>query len=178
VSFGFVDGRFLTFSVEIRKARGEAYSTLGGFFKKFELNLIAADERDIVRLRSNVRGEDVYLYRIALPSAAMRSLFLAYLAEADTLRRTPAWYNTATANCTTMVFEMMRHIVSGLPLDYRLLLSGYLPEYLHEVGGLTPGYTVEQLRSAGRINERAHAADQAADFSQRIRAGVPGIEAR
>ncbi|WP_028081419.1 Lnb N-terminal periplasmic domain-containing protein [Solimonas soli] len=177
VSFGFADGRYLTFSVEIRKEKGEAYSALGGFFKRFELNLIAADERDIIRVRSNVRGEDVYLYRVAMPPAAMRSLFLAYLAEAESLRARPAWYNTATANCTTIVFEMMRHIVAGLPLDYRLLLSGYLPEYLHKVGGLTPGYTAAQLRGAGRIDERARAADSAADFSQRIRAGVPGVDA-
>ena len=181
VSFGFDDGRYLTFSVEIRKERGESFSAIGGFFKQFEINLIAADERDIVRVRTNVRGEDVYLYRVALPPAAMRSLFLAYLSEADALRARPSWYNTATANCTTIVFEMMRHIVAGLPLDYRVLLSGYLPEYLHKVGGLAPGYTVEQLRSAGHINERAQAADTEAggevDFSQRIRAGVPGIDA-
>lgn len=175
VSFGFGDGRHLAFSIEIRKQRGETYSALGGFFRKFETSLIAADERDIVRLRSNVRREDVVLYRVALSQPAMRSLFLAYLAEAESLRRRPRWYNTATANCTTVVYEMMRHIVGHLPLDYRLLLSGYLPEYLHDVGGLTPGYSVAQLRVAGRIAARALAADADPAFSQRIRAGIPGI---
>lgn len=174
VSFGFADGRYLAFSIEIRKQRGEAYSALGGFFRKFETSLVAADERDIVRLRSNVRGEDVHLYRVELPAAAMRSLFLAYLAEAESLRRRPRWYNTATANCTTVVFEMMRRIVGRLPLDYRLLLSGYLPEYLHELGALAPGHALAELRGAGRIAERARAADDAADFSQRIRVGLPG----
>lgn len=175
VSFGFHDGRHLAFSIEIRKQRGEAYSVLGGFFRKFETSLIAADERDIVRLRSNVRREDVVLFRVALSPSAMRSLFLAYLAEAESLRRMPRWYNTATANCTTVVFEMMRHIVGHLPLDYRLLLSGYLPEYLHDVGGLTPGYSVAELRAAGRVDARALAADDDPGFSQRIRAGVPGV---
>jgi len=174
VSFGFADGRYLSFSVEIRKERGEAFSSIGGFFKQFELNLIAAEERDIVRTRSNVRREQVYLYRVMLPPEAMRSLFLAYLAEAEALRAQPAWYNTATANCTTIVFAMVQRIISGLPSDYRLLLSGYLPEYLHKVGGLVPGHTVDELRRAAFINERAQAADQAQDFSQRIREGVPG----
>src|SRR3546814_12424990 len=91
------------------------------------------------------------------------------------LRRRPRWYNTATANCTTVVFEMMRHIVGRLPFDHRLLLSGHLPEYLHDVGGLTPGYGVADLRAAGRITARALAADADPAFSQRIRAGVPGI---
>lgn len=176
VSFGFDDGRYLAFSIEIRKERGEAYSALGGFFKQFEAILVAADERDIVRLRSNVRGEDVYLYRLHMPAPAMRSLFLAYLAEADALRRRPRWYQTATGNCTTIVFEMARRIVGGLPLDYRLLLSGYLPEYLYRVGALTPGVDLATLRRAGRIAERARAADAAADFSARIRRGVPGID--
>lgn len=175
VSFGFADGRHLAFSIEIRKQRGEAYSALGGFFRKYETSLIAADERDIVRLRSNVRGEDVYLYRIALSAAAMRSLFLAYLAEAQSLRRQPRWYNTATANCTTVVFEMMRRIVGRLPLDYRLLLSGRLPEYLYKLGALAPGHTIAQLRAAGRINERALAAGDDPAFSQRIRDGVPDV---
>ncbi|MFT4048053.1 MAG: DUF4105 domain-containing protein [Solimonas sp.] len=179
VSFGFDDGHggsdYLTFSLEIRKERGELYTPVGGFFKKFEINLIAADERDIVRLRSNVRGEDVYLYRVLLPPAQIRSLFNAYLEEADALRRAPRWYNTATANCTTIVFQMMRHIVAGLPLDHRLLLSGYLPEYIHAAGGFTPGVDLAILHRAGRINERARAADADPAFSRRIREGVPGI---
>lgn len=180
VSFGFAGDRddtpdYLTFSLEIRKERGERYSPIGGFFRKYELNLVAADERDIVHVRSNVRGEDVYLYRVMLPPDEIRSLFVAYLDEADALRRTPRWYNTATANCTTIVFQMMRRIVSGLPLDYRLLLSGYLPEYIHAAGGLAPGIDLESLRRAGRITARARAADDDPAFSQRIRDGVPGI---
>jgi hypothetical protein len=182
VSFGFADGRggvdYLTFSIEIRKERGEDFSALGGFFKQFEATLVAADERDIIRVRTNLRGEDDYLYRVAMPPAAMRSLFLAYLKQAEELRRRPRWYNTATSNCTTVIFKMMRHIVSGLPLDYRLLLSGYLPEYLHEIGGLTPGYSLDELRTAGCITDRAKAAGDDPAFSQRIRAGVPGIADR
>jgi hypothetical protein len=110
-----------------------------------------------------------------LPPAEIRSLFVAYLDEADALRRTPRWYNTATANCTTIVFQMMRRIVSGLPLDYRLLLSGYLPEYIHTAGGLAPGIDLESLHRAGRITARARAADADPAFSQRIRDGVPGV---
>jgi hypothetical protein len=177
VSFGFDDGQQLAFSIEIRKERGESFSAIAGFFKQYELSLVAADERDILRVRTNVRGEDVYLYRVQLEPAAQRALFLAYLAEADALARQPRFYDTLTANCTTIVYEMARRIVGGLPLDWRLLASGYLPEYLHGVGGLAPGHSVEQLRSAGRITERAQAADADPRFSQAIRRGVPGMEA-
>jgi len=181
VSFGFDDGKGgieqLAFSIEIRKERGESFSAIAGFFKQYELSLVAADERDILRVRTNVRGEDVYLYRVQLAPAAQRALFLAYLAEAEALARQPRFYSTLTANCTTIVYEMARRIVGGLPLDWRLLASGYLPEYLQGVGGLVPGHAVEELRRAGRITERAQAADADPQFSLAIRRGVPGMEA-
>lgn len=177
VSFGFDNGHggleHLAFSVEIRKERGEAFSAIAGFFKQFELVLVAADERDLLGVRTNVRGEDVYLYSVAMTPAAMRSLFLAYVDEAAALRKTPRFYNTVTANCTTIVFDMARHIVPGIPLDYRLLLSGYLPEYLASIGALAPGTGMEALRNAGRITERARRDGGSARFSEEIRQGIP-----
>lgn len=176
VSFGFDDGRHLTFSVEIRRERNEAFSISGGFFKQFELNLIAADENDILRLRSNVRGEDVYLYNVGLSPAARRELFLAYLQEADRLRQHAEFYNTLTSNCTTIVFDMVDKIVPGLPKDIRLILSGYLPEYVYAVDGLDVTHPLEGLRHSGYINPRAQAVPYNAGseaFSRAIRDGVP-----
>jgi hypothetical protein len=176
VSFGFDDGQFVTFSVEIRKEKTESFSEIGGFFKQFEMSVIAADERDIIRVRTNIRKEDVHLYRLAIPKPAMRSLFLSYVDTANGLNETPQYYNTITANCTTIVFAMINQIVSGaLPLDYRLILSGYLPSYIIDVKGFTPGFTLEQLENGGAISARAQAADNSSDFSQKIREGVPGI---
>jgi hypothetical protein len=168
VSFGFADGRYLTFSIEIRKERGESFDALAGFFKRYETVLIAADERDILRVRTNARGEDMWLYRLKMRPETMRSLFLAYLAEGEQLKRAPRFYNTLTANCTTIVFEMARRIDPGLPLDWRLLASGYLDRYLYDIGALPPG-PYAALREAAHITARARAADQAADFSDRIR---------
>ncbi|QNK66988.1 DUF4105 domain-containing protein [Variovorax sp. PAMC26660] len=179
VSFGFDDGQFVTFSIEIRKKRGESFSSIGGFFKQFETSLVAADEHDILRVRTNVRGEDVYMYRVSLPQPAMRSLFMGYLDEGAALVRAPSFYNTLTANCTTIVYALAKHVVPGLPMDWRLLASGYLPDYLYDVGGLTAGYSLEALRAQGRITDRAIAADKTpgADFSQAIRQGLPGTGA-
>lgn len=174
VSFGFDDGRYLTFSIEIRRERNESFSSVGGFFKQFETSLVAADEHDILRVRTNVRGEDVYLYRTRLSRDQMRSLFLAYLAQADSLTQAPRFYNTLTANCTTIVYELARRVVPGLPMDYRLLASGYLPAYLHDVGALAPGLDLATLRSTGRITARAIATDAqpGVDFSTAIRVGM------
>jgi hypothetical protein len=179
VCFGFADGRHLAFSIEIRKRRGDRFNAIGGFFRQFETCLVAAEERDILAVRTNARREDVYLYRVLMRPEDIRSLFLAYLETAETLRRKPRFYNTLTANCTTMVYEMARRIVHGLPLDRRLLLSGYLPEYLQSVQALVPGVDLPSLRAAGHINARAQAAagETAKAFSARIRAGVPGYDA-
>lgn len=176
VSFGFSDGQRLVFSLEIRKERHEAFSALGGFFRKFEQVIVAADERDLIRTRSNARGEQVYLYRLRATPAQLRSVLLDYLHRAELLRGQPEFYNTLTSNCTTILFELARHIDPTLPLDYRLLASGHFAEYAYDQGALTPGLPYAVLRERGHINARARKADlDADDYSQAIRAGVPGI---
>jgi hypothetical protein len=176
ISFGFNDGNHVVFSVEIRRKKGDGFSEIGGFFKEFELSVIAADERDVIRVRTNVRGEDDYLYRIRLPVSAMRSLFLAYVDQANCLVHTPRFYNTINVNCTTLVYHMVKHIIGYLPWDYRLLLSGYLPAYVYSIGGLDTRYTLKELQAFGRITERAKKSDRSETFSADIRQGVPRIE--
>jgi hypothetical protein len=168
ISFGFDDGSHVVFSVEIRKKRGDQYSSIGGFFRQFETTLVAADELDIIRVRTNVRGEDDYLYPLRIDKATMRALFLSYVQAANTLSVTPEFYNTITSNCTTIVYRMARQIDPGLPWDVRLLLTGYLPEYLHKIGAVDRSVSVEQLRERGRITDKAKNAS-ASDFSKAIR---------
>jgi Domain of unknown function (DUF4105) len=176
ISFGFDDGEHVVFSVEIRREKTESFSEIGGFFKEFELSVIACDERDVIRVRTNVRGEDDYLYRIRMPVDDIRSLFLAYVSQANDVARKPRFYNTITANCTTIIYHMAKRIVGHLPLDYRVLLSGYLPGYVYKVGGLDTRYPLEELRTLGRITERAKESDRRPTFSADIRAGIPPLE--
>lgn len=174
VSFGFDNHQFVTFSVEIRKKKGQQFSEIAGFFKDYELSILATDERDAIGVRPNVRGEDTFLYRIDMPADIRKKLFLSYIEQANQLIEQPRFYNTVTANCTTLVFGMMQHISGGLPLDARLLLTGYLPSYVQELDGLTDGFDLAQLRSAGRITERSKQAGQSSNYSKIIRQGVPG----
>lgn len=176
VSFGFGGDAFVVFSVEVRRQRCERFSELGGFFRQYELAIVASDERDAVRLRSNVRGEQVRLFRIAMPRHTMRSLLLAYVDEANQLHEHPRFYNTITANCSTLVFAMARRIGAGLPLDYRMLVTDRLPDYAFAMGGLWQGYSLSELQDKGNIVVRARQAHDAPSFSRRIRRGVPGWE--
>ena len=91
VSFGFADGARLAFSIETRKQRDEAYSTIAGFFRQYELTIVAADEHDVVRVRSNMRGEDVRIYRLRMPPAYAQALLREYVADANDLARHPAF---------------------------------------------------------------------------------------
>ena len=178
ISFGFAGGEHVVFSVEVRRQKHQSFSEIGGFFKEFELSIVAADERDVIRVRTNVRGEDAYLYRIRMPVPAIRSLFLGYVDQGNTLVTSPRFYNTITVNCTTLVYHMMQHIVGYLPLNYRLLLTGYLPQYVHRVGGLDDRFPLEELRARGRITDRARRSDRSESFSADIRAGIPALEPR
>ncbi|MDZ5453983.1 DUF4105 domain-containing protein [Labrys sp. ZIDIC5] len=174
LSFGFADGRHLVFSVEVRRRKSEVYSAISGFFKNDEFVVIAADERDVIRVRSNVRGEDVQLFWLRTGRAEAKELFLYLLSEANDLAAKPRFYNTATTNCTTVPFHLARRLDPGLPLDWRVLVSGYLPDYLYDIGALSHQVPLGELRKLGSIDARAKAAGDSPDFSTLIRVGVPG----
>ncbi len=175
ISFGFSQGDYVAFSVEIRRDKRQSYSEIGGFFKEFELIVIAAEERDIVRLRTNVRREQTYLFRLNVEPAVMRALFLAYVAEANALVREPRFYHTIMGNCTTVLYRMLRRIVRRLPFSYRVLLSGYMPEYFYGIGYLDQRYPLEALRVFGYVSERGRRADQSPTYSTDIRRGIPPL---
>jgi Domain of unknown function (DUF4105) len=171
LSFGFADGQQLAFSIEIRRDKTQSYSALAGFFRAYELSFIAADERDVVGVRTNVRGEDVRIYRLRAAPNQARALLLEYIAEANDLARAPRFYNSLTTNCTTQIIRMVRVLQPDLPLDYRMLLSGYVPDYVYDRGGLDTGLSFAALRELSHIGGKANSTDP--DFSRKIRAGVP-----
>jgi len=176
LSFGFTDGAHVAFSIETRREKGQAYSSIAGFFRQFTLYYAVGDERDIVRVRSNYRHdptERVYLYRLRGSEAAAQRLFLAYLQEINALRQHAEWYNTLTSNCTNSIWWMSRLNPGHVPYSWKVLVSGHLPEYLYEQGKLDTSLPFAELQRRAYVNRRAQAADQAADFSERIRSGEP-----
>ena len=174
LSFGFA-GDHVAFSIETRKEKGEVYSSIAGFFKRYELIYVVGDERDLIRVRSNYRRpqEQVYLYRTRARPENARRLFLEYVGKINQLKEQPEFYNTLTTNCTTDVWYLVRAPTGQLPLDWRVLLSGYFPEYVYELGSLDTSIPFAVLKTRSLINEKAHAADQDPDFSARIRDGLP-----
>lgn len=179
LSFGFEGGERLAVSIETRKEVGEGYSTIKGFFKQFELYYVVADERDVVRLRTNYRKnpvEHTYIYRIRRPLENGRRLFVEYMKRVNELYEEPEFYHTLLTNCTTSIWRNTRVNPGRLKFSWKLLASGHVPEYLYEIGALDRSLSFEALQAASLVNARAQAADQAPDFPARIREGLPGMQ--
>src|SRR5437762_5131047 len=167
VSFQFADAPPVCFSIETRKKVGQIYDTIGGLYRQFELIYIVADERDVIRVRTNYRkGEDVYLYRTTISPAQARGRFLGYIQSLNTLRDKPRWYNAVTTNCTTSI-RTQHPPGERMPWDWRILLNGQGDELMYErhliVSG---GLPFAELKARSLINARAKAADGSPILSQ------------
>jgi hypothetical protein len=175
-SFGFDDGRYLAASIEVRREKGEPQSSLRSLFREYELIYIFGDERDLIRLRTNYRKEDLYLYRTRLTPAQARAVLLSYVNRANTLANHAEWYNAITTNCATGALPHAR--AAGAPGQWSLdiFLSGRAARQGYRNHLLDTSLPFAQLEKRSRINTAAVAADSAPDFSERIRSGLPGIE--
>jgi hypothetical protein len=175
VSFDFGPGSHLAFSVEIRPERDEPYFLLGGVYRRYEIIYIAAEERDVVKLRTNFRpGETVYLYRLDLPPDVARTRFLEYINRLNQLHDRPEWYNAITDNCTTSVRAQVPR-AERTAWDWRMLFNGRLDELLYERGRLDRSMPFPELKKVSLINQKARAADGDPNFSTLIRRGLPGM---
>ena len=172
VSWDFDDGQHLAISIETRKEKGESYSALRGFFRQYELYYVVADERDLVGLRTNYRGEQVYLYRIRVPPAQARALLVDYLDEVNSLADHPEWYNALTQNCTTTIRGHTQHIGAAGSFDWRMLVNGHLDELLYERGQIDTSLPFAEIKLRSDITDKAKAADDSPDFSAKIRQGL------
>jgi len=175
MSWGFEGDEYLAVSIETRKERDESYSALKGFFRQYELIYILADERDVVRLRTNYRDEDVYLYRLDVPPEGARQLLLAYLEAVNRLYERPQWYNALTQNCTTSIQNLAAPLQQRDWWSWKLLLNGYMDELAYDIGAIDRSLPFAELRERSHVNERARAAGDDPRFSVRIRAGLPGM---
>jgi hypothetical protein len=174
-SFQFADSLPVAMSIETRKAIGQSYSALRGFYRQYELIYIPADERDVIRLRSNYRGEEVYLYHTIVSAERARAIFLEYLKHLNELYERPEFYNAVTDNCTTNIRAANIAAEHGKtpPWNWRVLLNGKMDELLYARGFIDRSLPFAQLKARSLVNARAKAAGASPDFSQLIRVGLP-----
>jgi len=173
LSFIFDNAPPLSISIETRPEVGEGFAPIASLFKQFELIYVVGDERDLVGVRANYRGEAVYLYRLNASPDDARRLLLVYLARINELADRPEFYHLLSNSCTINIIRYANAAGREGRLDIRHVLNGLIDSYLYASGRVDTSLPFDELRRRSLINEAAHVADDAPDFSERIRASLP-----
>jgi hypothetical protein len=170
LSFGFEGGDYVGVSVEVRLEKGESYDPAIGLLSQFELIYVVADERDLIRVRTEYRNVDVLVYRTTATSEMARKLFVDVMKRVNQLHDQPEFYDTFSNNCTT---NIVRHINTlapdRVPTDYRVLLPGFADSLAYELGLIDNTIPFSEARRRARINDLALRYKDDPHFSQRIR---------
>jgi len=173
VSFIFDNAPPLSISIETRPEVGEGFNPIASLFKQFELIYVVGDERDLVRVRTNYRKETVYLYRLNSSLDKERELLMVYLKRINELADLPEFYHLLSNSCTINIIRYLNAAGRAGRFDIRHLLNGLIDSYLYHSGRVDTTLPFDELRRRSQINEAAQAADDAPDFSERIRASLP-----
>lgn len=171
LSFEFEGDEFVSISVEIRKEKGESYHPIKGLFNKYELMYVIADEKDVIKLRSNYRKDIVYVYPIKTSPEKARELFLDMVNRANELKENPEFYNTILNTCTTNIVEHVNVITpKRVPFfNKRILFPANSDELAYELGLIDTNLSFEDARKKYFINEKAMTYADDPQFSRRIR---------
>lgn len=170
LSFEFEDGKFVSISVEIRKEKGESFSASKGILRQYELTYVVADERDVVKLRSNYRHDKVFVYPIKTTPEKMRAIFVNMLERANELKEKPEFYNTLVSNCTTNIAKHVNEITPGrVSWNITYLLPENSDRYVYDVGLIDNALPFEETRAKHLINDLAEKYADSPDFALKIR---------
>ncbi len=170
LSFEFEGNQFVTISVEIRKEKGESFSAFKGLFNQYELMYVIADERDVIKLRSNYRHDNVYVYPVKTTPDKVRQVFLDMIDRANGIKAKPEFYNTLTNTCTTNIVSHVNRITpKKIPFSLKVLFPARSDELAFNLGMLDTDLSFEESRAKYLINERALKYANDPNFSVKIR---------
>lgn len=170
LSFEFEGNQFISISVEIRKEVGESYSPTQGLFNQYELMYVIADERDVLKLRSNYRKDEVFVYPMKADKEKARALFVDMLERSNKLSERPEFYNTLLNTCTTNIVDHVNKISEKrIPFSLEILFPKNSDKKAYDLGLIDTDLPFEEARKKFKVNERAEKYKNNLDFSVRIR---------
>ena len=126
------------------------------------------------KVATNYRNEEVFLYPIQTSAENARALFRIYLERINELADRPEFYHLLSNSCTVNIVRYANAAGRVGRFDFRHLLNGLVDRYLYDAGMVDTSVPFEELRRRARINDVARSAGNDADFSRRIREGLPG----
>jgi hypothetical protein len=100
---------------------------------------------------------------------------MVYLERINELADRPEFYHLLSNSCTINIIRYANAAGRAGRFDIRHLLNGMIDSYLYYSGRMDTTLPFDELRRRSRINDAAQAADDAPDFSDRIRASLPTI---
>ncbi|TXL02925.1 hypothetical protein BMR07_16580 [Methylococcaceae bacterium CS1] len=170
LSFGFKNGDYLAVSAETRLELGEPQELIQGFFNQYEMLYVLADERDVIRLRTNLRKEEVFLYPTRVSKENVRKVFDVIMTRVNKLHQQPEFYNTLTQNCFTALRADLSTIAPPKNLwDWRVLANGYADQMLYESKDIDTDLSFIEAKQYFHINQYVSADNSPENFSQKIR---------
>lgn len=170
LSFGFNNGQYLAISVEIRKKRGEKFSAIKGLFNNYELMYVAADERDVIKLRSNHRKNKVYIYPIKCKKKEKQKIFIEMAEKMNQLKNKPEFYNTITNTCATNIIKHLNNIMSNkINFNYKILIPAFIDKLILSLGLIDTDLSIKEARKIFLINEKTEKYHNNENFSELIR---------
>jgi len=174
VSFGLKDGTYLAISIEIRRKLKQKFHPVKAFFRQFEMMYVIADEKDVIKVRTNTIKATVRLFPIQTEKKRVQAVFLDMLKRADKLGKEPEFYNTIWNNCTTnIVKHAKRFSDKPIPLwDYRYLIPEDLDKIAYRLNMIDTHLPYKDAREHFDITEIAQASEDAEDFSNAIRSDI------
>jgi hypothetical protein len=172
LSFGFSDGKYVSVSPEIRKEKGESFSPVSGILNSFEIAYMVGTENDLVKLRTNFRKDDVFLYPIRATKTQIRDMFTSAMHRTDKLSKEPEFYHTLWNNCVTNIRSHANSLRDEkIPVSIELLLPSHSDQVIYDFGLIDTSLPIEEAREYYRINPLAEQSGEGMDFSRAIRKG-------
>ena len=170
MSFGFEDGQHIVVSVEARRRLNQKYGIIKGIFGAFPLMYAIADERDAIGQRTEIRGDDVYLYPSSATPQEIQSFFRCVMHRVSKLSQSPETYNTITNNCLTNIrYHINRIWPRRIPWNWRLLINAHSDYLAYKLGMLQGHESFKSTREHANITPKAKGNWHREDFSAVIR---------
>ncbi len=170
LSFSFSGGQHVVISAEVRKERGESFDAVLGVLNQFELMYVVADEEDVIKLRTNYRKNEVYMYPVKTSKENIQTLFRSMLIRTDKLNREPEFYNTLWNNCTTSILMHTNALREDkIPWSIYALLPAHSDEIAYHASLIDTKLSLPEARAYYRVDELARSTTGIIDFSTLIR---------
>jgi hypothetical protein len=146
--FNIKDDDPIGISVETRREVGEDYNVFLGAMRNYELIYVVATYDDIVRLRTDVRHEEVYRYPTIASASKAQELFADISKDINELYKKPAFYNTITRNCTGTLAKNIEKLAGiNFPFLYKTIQPGKMHQAIYEMKLVDFDGSLEEMKA-------------------------------